>query len=104
MKTTIQNLHHLTGEPAYLIYWRMVYDCKPKLSTVMAIDQNLEIIVNDEGDLLALKYDYPDNMKGMVIGEGQWCYPNQKIILESEVRKTLKGFINLMDIINTSKN
>jgi hypothetical protein len=84
MKTTVSHLRHLTGEPAYLIYWRMVYDCKPKLSTVMAIDQNLEIIVNDEGDLLAYRYKHPEDMKGMVWGDEEWRINNEKHISSTE--------------------
>jgi hypothetical protein len=48
-----ENLKHITGDQANLIYWLMVYDCKVIISSVEAIDQNLEIIINAEGDLLA---------------------------------------------------
>lgn len=71
------NLKHITGDQAYLIYWLVIYDCKVSISSVEAIDQNLEIIVNVEGDLLAYRYDYPIEIMGMVSGDRKWhiCNP-----------------------------
>lgn len=74
---THQNINHLTGDKAYLIYWLVIYDCQVSLSSIKAIDQNLEIIVNNAGDLLAYRYDYPIEMSGMVSDDGEWhaCNP-----------------------------
>jgi len=66
------NLKHITGDQAYLIYWLVIYDCKVSISSVEAIDQNLEIIVNVEGDLLAYRYDYPIEIMGLMAGNGKW--------------------------------
>jgi hypothetical protein len=73
-----QRIHHLTGDQAYLVYWLIVYDCQVSISSIEAIDQNLEIIVNDEGDLLAYQYDHPIEMSGMVIGDGEWHLYNSE--------------------------
>lgn len=73
-----QNICYLTGDQAYLIYWIVIYDCQVKISSIKAIDQNLEIIVNDEGDLLSYRYDYPIDMDGMVTGDGDWHINNPK--------------------------
>jgi hypothetical protein len=71
-------IHHLTGDQAYLVYWLVVYDCQVRISSIEAIDQNLEIIVNDEGDLLAYRYDHPIEMSGMVVGDGEWHVYNSE--------------------------
>ena len=65
-------LTRLTGDQAYQIYWQQYYHCKPLLSTIMAIDMNLEIIIDNEGKLLAYRYDLPDDMRWMVINSDRW--------------------------------
>lgn len=70
--STTTNLKHITGDRAYLIYWLVVYDCKVSISSVEAIDQNLEIIINAEGDLLAYRYDYTKEIMGIVAGDRKW--------------------------------
>jgi len=72
MKTTKFGLFHIIGSEAYQIYWQQYYQCRPKLSTIKAIDLNLEIIIDSEGELLAYRYDHPEKMKWMVINDGQW--------------------------------
>ena len=74
MKTKNKNIHHLTGYQAYLIYWMQVYECQVKLETVMAIDLNLEVIVDAEGELLSFRYEYPEDMAWMVKNDRQWQY------------------------------
>jgi hypothetical protein len=84
MKTK-QNIHNLTGAQAYLVYWLVVYDCQVSISSIEAIDQNLEIIVNDEGDLLAYRYDYPIEFSGMTLGEGEWHFNNPKGLSNNDI-------------------
>jgi hypothetical protein len=84
MNKTKSNLLHFTGYQAYLIYWLVVYDCKVSISSLEAIDQNLEIIMNTEGDLLAYRYDHPIEIIGMVSGDGKWHLYNPEHILENE--------------------
>jgi hypothetical protein len=79
------NLKHITGDQAYLIYWLVVYDCKVSISSVEAIDRNLEIIVNVEGDLLAYRYDYPIEIMGLMAGNGKWHIYNQESIFAEEL-------------------
>jgi hypothetical protein len=72
MKNTSSNLKHITGDLAYVIYWMVVYDCSVRLSSVEAIDRNLEIIVNSEGKLLAYRYDHPIEMTDFTTHSGEW--------------------------------
>jgi hypothetical protein len=62
----------LSGEHAYIINWEKFYEYKVKLSTVMALDTNLEILVDETGELLAYRYDCPIELYGMVKGDGKW--------------------------------
>jgi len=103
MKSNGSNIHHFTGTKAYFIYWIAVYDCFVSISTIMAIDMNLEIIVNDDGDLLAYRYDYPETMAGMVKNEGQWQIHNPKLdsnknwlISALNETETLNSFVDLI--------
>jgi hypothetical protein len=72
MNNNKSNLLHFTGYQAYLIYWLVVYDYMVIISSLEAIDQNLEIIINTEGVLLAYRYDYPPEIMGMVSGDKKW--------------------------------
>ena len=74
LKTKNETSNHLTGYQAYLIYWMQFYDFQVRLEAVMAIDLNLEVIVDDEGDLLAFRYEYPEDMAWMVKNDRQWQY------------------------------
>jgi len=78
-------IHLLTGDQAYFVYWLVVYDCQVSISSIEAIDQNLEIIVNDEGDLMAYRYDYPIEMCGMVIGDGEWHLYNPEGLSNNDI-------------------
>ncbi len=71
MKTTFQTLHHLKGEQAYWIYWEQYYHCKPRLSIIMAIDLNLEIIIDNEGKLSAYRHILSSYMLGIESNKGQ---------------------------------
>ena len=79
------NLKHITGDQAYLIYWLVVYDCKVSISSVEAIDQNLEIIVNAEGDLLAYRYDYPIEIMCLMSDNSKWHIYNPESLSSDEL-------------------
>lgn len=65
--------HLLTGEQAYFVLY--VYnDFRISLETLMAIDQNLEIIIDDQGLVYAYRYDHPLNMRDMVLNDGVWIF------------------------------
>ena len=79
------NLKHITGDQAYLIYWLLIYDCRVGISSIEAIDQNLEIIINTEGDLLAYRYDYPIEIMGMMSGDRKWHLLNPESLSADEL-------------------
>ena len=92
MKSTINNIQHLQGEQAYQIYWEQYYHCKPRLSSIMAIDLNLEIVVDDKSKLLAYRYDLPADISWMVLKAGRWQIVNEDSLcpeLLVEVRKVI---------------
>jgi len=93
MKNRTQTLHHLTGDHAYLIYWQQVYHCKPRLSSIMAIDLNLEIVIDEEQNLLAFRYDLPDEMQCLVSNRGKWQYINDNKLSPLQITK-LQRIIN----------
>jgi hypothetical protein len=64
----------LTGEPAYHIYWQKFYEFKVPLSTIMTLDTNSEILVDDSGDLVSYRHDCSNELVGMVNGVGDWHF------------------------------
>jgi hypothetical protein len=72
MSTKITKFKHLQGEDAYLIYWLQIYRFKSSLSMIKSLQLNLEIIIDAAGDILAYRFDLPDNMKWMVLNDGHW--------------------------------
>ena len=91
---TIENPFHLQGEQAFHIYREQVYHCKPRFSSIMAIDMNLEILVDEEGKLLAFRNYHPDDMQGMVLNVGHWQYHQEEEIspeVRTEIRTLMVG-------------
>lgn len=72
MKAKSKQLIHLTGKQAYLLYWEQVYKCRPRLSSIKAIDLNLEIITDLDFSILAYRHDLPDDMMWMLLNAGHW--------------------------------
>jgi len=82
MSMKISKFKHVQGEDAYLMYWLQVYHCKANPTLMMEIHKNLELIVDDAGEILAYRSDLPDDMKWMVLNDGTWqC--NQKLQMYS---------------------
>ena len=38
----------------------------------MAVEENLEALVRDDGEVLAWRYDHPEEMKHLVRDDGRW--------------------------------
>ncbi len=92
MKTKSEQLKHLKGELAYVLYWEQVYKCRPRLSTVETIDLNLEIIIDDRQTILAFRHDLPKDMMGQVLNAGHWqVYIEESQCIEAVQR--LRSFI-----------
>jgi len=95
MKTKKSELQHITGEQAYRLYWQQVYECRPRLSTVMAIDTNLEIIVDFDLKILAYRHELPEDMFGMTSNEGLWRLFGEAA-MSDDVRDVVKRFIAML--------
>jgi len=95
MSCTSSNLKHITGDQAYLIYWLVIYDCKVSISSVEAIDQNLDIIINAVGDLIAYRYDYPIEIKGLMSGDSKWHLHNPESLSEDELSDLQSMMVSL---------
>lgn len=102
MKTTVYTLTHLKGEHAYHLYWEQVYKCQPRLSSIMAIDLNLEIITDSDLNIIAYRCDLPEDMKWMVINACLWQFVNKKNY-NSEVINEVKAMI-IRNYYNCCKN
>lgn len=72
MKISGSDLVHLTGDVAYMIYWESVYKFSARLSEVKSKDTNLEIIVTNQGDLLAYHHDGISDIKDESGNTGGW--------------------------------
>ena len=63
-----------------------------RLSSIKAIDLNLEIIIEEEGKLLAYRYDQPEEMLGMEVKNGLW-HMHEGDSLEVEVKEDVQDYI-----------
>jgi len=77
----------LHGEAAYLV-WYVFNDCQIRIETLMDIDKNLELIVSE--DVLAFRYDHPDEMRDMVKDDGKWRTTKEGDELDSKDKNKLK--------------
>jgi len=68
----------LTGRQAYLI-WHIYNDCQIKINTLEDFDRNLELIVSEEGVILAFRFDHPSEFEGLVKDDGRWVFTNNMI-------------------------
>ena len=94
MKTSPEQIRYIKCEQAYVIYWEQFYMCKPRLSSIMAIKLNLELIVDENQTLLASRYDLPVDMMHMVINAGHWqIFDEENICFEVliEVKALIVG-------------
>jgi len=85
---------HITGSQAYLIRWVDFYDCRLRISSIMALERNLEVIVTNEGEVVAYRYDPPEDMKVLLKGEGEWLIAEQVELLDQLDRLQLQLFCN----------
>ena len=53
--------------------WHIYNDLRPRIVAIMAINRNLELIMNDEYEVLAYRYDLMLDMTFMVVDDGKWC-------------------------------
>jgi hypothetical protein len=90
-------LQYLKGKAAYRIFWEQYYHCLPRLSSIMAIDHNLEIIVNENRIMLAFRHDVIQDMRWMVINDGHW-----HIVDDDNIGQDLIYKVNVM-IVNKKR-
>ena len=57
--------------------WHIYNDFRPSIVTSMAIESNLELIMNDEYEVLAFRYDHPHDMTHMVVDDGKWHFTTE---------------------------
>jgi hypothetical protein len=79
----------LTGMQAYLL-WHIYNDCQPKIETIMAIEQNLELIISTNGDVLAYRYDHPREIIPLVRDDGCWRFTDESQLLNPTDQQRLK--------------
>ena len=56
----------------------------------MTIDRNLELIINEDMDVIAYRYDYSDDMKSMVKDNGKWRFTDEGKALSDNDKLRLK--------------
>lgn len=79
----------LQGIQAYLI-WYIYNDCQIRLETLMDLDKNLQLVISEDGDVFAYRYDHPSDMKGMVKDDGKWKLTKEGIKQNFNDRLRLK--------------
>ncbi len=63
---------HITGSLAYFLYWSIEFGCLISITFLRSQCINLEIILSEDDNLLAYRYDKPDGSKVLIVNEGQW--------------------------------
>lgn len=63
---------HITGSLAYFIYWSIEFGGLISMTFLRSQCINLEIILSEDDDVLAYRYDKPDVSKVLIVNEGQW--------------------------------
>jgi predicted adenine nucleotide alpha hydrolase (AANH) superfamily ATPase len=70
-------IKHFKGDQAYILRWIMCYDCRIRISSLKAHEKNLEVFVTEKGDMLAWRYDHPEEIKRLIKDDGKWEITNQ---------------------------
>ena len=99
MKAENNQLRYLSGDQAYEIYLKQFYYDKPKISSIKAVDLNLEIIVDYDDTLLAYRYDPPDEMLGMSDDKGLWKI-FQEDFMDLDTLASVKEYISKIRLGN----
>lgn len=80
---------NVTGIQACLI-WHIYNDCQPKIETIMAIEQNLELIISSCGTVFAYRYDHPKEIVPLVQNDGCWRLTDEVLLLNPANQLRLK--------------
>jgi hypothetical protein len=99
-KESMPKRHHLVGDIAYYIFWTELSNSKFDLNKLKNIHRNLEIILNDDGDLLEYRYDFPEEIAKLSNDKGEWRIHRKGL---KEYMKEVRDIINdeyLLDSIN----
>jgi hypothetical protein len=72
-KIRFKRLH---GAAAYLI-WYIHNDFRVKMEISIALERNLELIADEEGNIFAYRYDHPQDMGHLVRDDGNWQFTDE---------------------------
>lgn len=104
MRTNFESCKYVTGDQAYLIFWISVYDMQIRLSTVIALHENLEVILSDAGDLLGYRFDSPRDLKCFMKDEGEWQFIDDSKFVRRSLIQSLRVLESSQDYLNHSQN
>ena len=72
MEFELPIVKHFKGDLAFFIRWFMIYDCQVRISSIKALEKNLEVLIAEYGEIIGWRYDDPEDMKKLVQGDGEW--------------------------------
>ena len=72
MKNSSPKFQYYSGKKAIIANWIIYYDCKVKFDQILKLEKNIEIIMNQDNEVVAKRYDSPDNIKSLKENDGEW--------------------------------
>ena len=93
MKNTTSKFKYYYGKKAILASWIGYYDFRIKLDTISSLEKNLEIIVDQDSEIVARRYDHPPDIKSYVENDGEWQLTEAGNSYSSKEKKELFDFI-----------
>ena len=70
--------NHVKGESAYLMFWTTTFNCLRSIRSLKSRYPNLELMVFDKKEIIAYKYDCPDDLCSLNLDESGWQIYDKK--------------------------
>ena len=93
MKNSSPKFQYYNGRKALIANWIIYYDCKVIFDSILRLEKNIEIIMNQDTEVVAKRYDSPDNIKSLEENYGEWQLTEVAKSYNSQEKRKLYAFI-----------
>ena len=100
MKNSSPKFRYYNGKKAVIANWIIYYDCKVKFDQILRQEKNIEIIMNQNTEVVAKRYDSPTNIKGLKVNDGKWQLTEVAKSYNSQEKRKLYAFIANITKVN----
>ena len=77
MKILSTDFIHIKGEQAYQILWDKTFNQLRSIGSLRRLYENLELIMFENKQIVAFRYDYPESLKEFISTDGEWKEYNE---------------------------